>query len=66
MQSFRIKIFKFLYPQAMETFRTWWLVYKQNIEAFMEAEFKDVNYLKLLKKYGLQKATINEGWCFNI
>ena len=53
--------FKYLYPQAMETFRTRWLVYKQNIEAFLEAELKDVNYLKLLKKYRLQKTTLNEG-----
>ena len=53
--------FEYLYPKAMETFRTRWLVYKQNIEAFLEAELKDVNCIKLLEKYQLQKATTNEG-----
>ncbi|TMW44911.1 hypothetical protein DOY81_010012 [Sarcophaga bullata] len=61
--------FKYFYPHAMDTFRTRWLVYKQNIEVFLEAELKDANCLKLLEKYQLQKllekyqlqkATINE------
>ena len=53
--------FQYLYPEAMETFHTRWLVYKQNIEAFLEAELKDVNCIKLLEKYQLQKTTTNEG-----
>ena len=53
--------FKYFYPQAMETFRTRWLVYKQNIEEFLKVELKDVHCIKLLEKYQLQKATTNEG-----
>ncbi|TMW40244.1 hypothetical protein DOY81_014677, partial [Sarcophaga bullata] len=52
--------FQYLYPEAMETFHTRWLIYKQNIEAFLKAELKDVNCIKLLEKYQLQKTTINE------
>ena len=53
--------FRYLYPQAMETFRRRWLVYKQNIEQFLKVELKDANCIKLLDKYQLQKPTINEG-----
>ena len=53
--------FKYVYLQAMETFRTRWLVYKQNIEQFLKVELKDANCIKVLKKYQLQKATLNEG-----
>ncbi|TMW39903.1 hypothetical protein DOY81_015017, partial [Sarcophaga bullata] len=52
--------FKYFYPQAMETFRTRWLVYKQNIEPFLKVELKNANCIKLLEKYQLQKATTNE------
>ena len=53
--------FRYLYPQAMETFRRRWLVYKQNIEQFLKVELKDANCIKLLEEYQLQRATINEG-----